>query len=71
MFWFMQAMERCGLWLDALLTCPEHPFLVTLESEKGWRWQVEVLAENLASARALVTDEFPRERILDVEPLDT
>lgn len=70
MFWIMQAMDRFWAWLDWLLDSGERPFLVTLESEKGWRWQVEVLATNHEVARLLVGEEYPRDRVVEVQQLN-
>lgn len=70
MFWILQACERFLTWLDWLLDTGERPYLVKLESRNGLRWQAEVLATSHAEARQLVSEEYPRDRIVDVQLQD-
>lgn len=70
MYWIMQALETVLDWFDRLLDTGERGYLVTLESSAGLRWQVEVLALGGDDARILVGEEYPRDRILDVQLLD-
>lgn len=70
MYWIIQAIETALDWLDRLLDTGERGYLVTLENVAGLRWQVEVLALDGDSASILVSEEYPRDRILDVQLLD-
>lgn len=70
MYWIFQAMEIALDWFDRLLDTGERGYLVTLENAAGLRWQVEVLALGSDAARILVGEEYPRDRVLDVQPLD-